>query len=82
MYYHILALEEGKVSEEYNINKSHRVVILFEHESILKATLERVKEISDFDGFEKFFILKSNQNLEKDFFNNWFDLSGGKCSFF
>jgi hypothetical protein len=50
------------------------VAIIFEFESILKATIERLKEIEDFKGFEHFFIFKTNEDLKENFFNNWRDL--------
>jgi hypothetical protein len=81
LYYHLLAIEQGAGAEKYNMNKSHRVVVIFEFESILNATIERVQQIQDFQGFEKFFIFKTSKDLEKDFFNNWKDLNNNIVSF-
>ncbi|CAA6810859.1 MAG: Unknown protein [uncultured Campylobacterales bacterium] len=74
LYFHLLALEEGKGAEKYQMQKNHRVAVIFEFESILKATLERIQNINEFKGFEKFFIFKTNESLNKSFFNDWIDL--------
>ncbi len=81
LYYHLLALEEGKGAEKYKLEKNHRVAIVFEFESILKATLERLQEIEDFKGFEHFFIFKTNESLKKEFFSNWITLDNKISSF-
>lgn len=80
LFYHLLAIEEGTGAEKYTMNKSHRVLVIFEFESILKATIERLSKIQDFEGFEKFFIFKTNEELEKDFFNNWYTIDQRKTT--
>ena len=74
LFYHLLALEEGTGALKYDMQKSHRVLIVFEFEGILKATIERLSKIEDFKGFEKFFFFKTEEELKKDFFNGWLNL--------
>ena len=80
LFYHLLSIEEGTGAEKYNTEKSQRVLIIFEFENILKATIERLSKISDFKGFEKFFIFKTNEELEKDFFKNWHTIDKRKVT--
>lgn len=81
LYYHLLALEEGTGAEKYKMNKNHRVAILFEHQGILKATIERLQQIEDFREFEKFFIFKTNKDLALNFYENWLTFTGKKVNF-
>jgi hypothetical protein len=81
LYYHLLAIEQGAGAEKYQINKSHRVVVVFEFESILKATIERLGKIEDFKGFEKFFIFKTSQSLKSNFFDEWIDIDNQLTKF-
>ena len=71
LLYHLISIEEGTGAEKYKIEKSQRVLVIFEYESILKATIERLSKIANFEGVEKFFIFKTNEDLKKDFFNGW-----------
>ena len=81
LYYHLLAIEQGAGAEKYQMKKSHRVAVVFEFEGILKATLKRIEKIAEFEGFEKFFIFKTNEELKKDFFNGWVTLNNKKTTF-
>lgn len=78
LFYHLIAMAEDEVFEKYNIERNQRVLVVFEFESILKATLERLSKIGDFIGFEKYFLFKTNAEIEKDFFNGWYDLNNNK----
>lgn len=80
LYYHLLVIEEGGGAEKYQMKKSHRVLIVFEFESILKSTIERLSKVSDFEGFEPFFIFKTEKELKDDFFNNWLKIDNQRTT--
>lgn len=81
LYYHLLALEEGKGAERYKLEKNHRVAVVFEFQGILEATIERLQDIQEFKGFEKFFIFKTNADLKEDFYNDWLTFDNRKVGF-
>ena len=82
LYNHLLVLEQGSASTKYKFHKSNRVVVVFEFESIKKATMKRLSELETFKPFNKFFIFKTNKELENnDFLNNWSLINGEKTTF-
>lgn len=82
LYNHLLVLEQGSASTKYNFEKNNRVVVIFEFESIKKATMKRLSELETFKPFNKFFIFKTNEELENnDFLNGWSLINGEKTTF-
>ena len=70
---------EGIPSKKYDHPKGNRNLILFEHESYIQATIDRIKQdpyLSQFEGLERFFYFKSIEAVKNDFGRSWRDLEG------
>jgi len=74
---HIIALSEGTASERFKIKSGARVVYVFEKEVSKKAVMKELSNDKDFMSFEKYFLFKSNTELERGFFAGW-KLAGGQ----
>ncbi len=75
---HITAIAENVVSRKYNYtNKPHKVVVICEFESVKNSVIKNLQKIDGIEHYNKFFIFKTNAELEKDFYNNW-TLIGGE----
>ena len=74
---HGKAILKGSANEKYNIKKGYRTLWVFEHESILVATLERLQQNSFFDRMNEFFLFKSLEQIkDSDFFEGWRNVAG------
>lgn len=72
---------EGIPSKKYNHPKGNRNLIIFEHESYMQATIDRIKQdpyLGQFEGLERFFYFKSIEAVKNDFGGSWSDLEGKK----
>lgn len=77
-----IAIYEGATIPKFPEKKSCRLLLVFEHESILQATLQRIKTIlSDFEDPESVIFANTSEGIKKDFGTNWIDLSGKKIDF-
>lgn len=74
-------IEEGLISDKVNIEKAARVCIVFEHKSILEATIERLNKMDNIQHFKPFFIFKPQNELENNFIDNWCFWDKKKTSF-
>lgn len=76
---HGKAILKGSANERYNFKKGYRTLWVFEHESILKATLDRLNKDVFFDRLKEYFLFKSLAQIEKEnFFSEWRNLAGIK----
>lgn len=70
---------EGIPSKKYDHEKANRNLIIMEHESYIKPTIERIKNdpyLNQFEGVERFFYFKSIEATKNDFGALWNDLEG------
>ncbi len=81
LHTHIVAIAEGVVSKKYNLQKVHKVVVVCEYESVKTSVIQRLKEESNIEYYNNFFIFKTNSELEEDFSNNWTLINGEQVSF-
>jgi hypothetical protein len=81
LYIHCIALSQGVVTSKYNFEKSHRVAIVFERESVKTATIKRLQALKEFIYFYNYFIFKTNDEIKNDFCNNWMLIDGSKVGF-
>jgi len=75
----IYATFEGIPSKKYDHEKANRNLIIMEHESYIKPTIERIKNdpyLAQFEGVERFFYFKSIEATKNDFGALWNDLEG------
>ena len=74
---HVQALSSGSMADiaqgrcrdllhdaDFTFNKSWRVLVVFEHESIMKATIERMNAIPLFQSFTQHFAFKTLDQLQ------------------
>ena len=81
LYVHIHAIAKGVVSKKYNIEQSHRVVVVCEYESVKKSAILRLQKEAGIENYYKHFIFKTNAELEEDFYHNWTLISGERTNF-
>jgi hypothetical protein len=79
---HVKALALGTASEKYNYQFAHRVVLVFEHESMKQALIERTKNNPYFSEVAICFRCKSIEGVETDFFRGWETLTGESTGLF
>ena len=82
IYQHAVAIAEKAPVKKYKVEKDCRVVMVFEHESIKSAVMSRMKSDKDLIQFKKYFLLKTHEEVETDFFNGWCFFDGIKVDFF
>lgn len=78
---HCVAISEGGAPDKYGIQSAARVYYVFESESCLKSTLSELLQLPEYENFQKFFLFKSKDSLESDFFGGWLYASGEVSSF-
>lgn len=81
LYVHIIAISEGAVSKKYNFQKSHKVIVVCEYESVKQSVIQKLQSGQDIEYYNDFFIFKTNAELEVDFYNNWTLLNGEPVTF-
>ena len=70
------AIENGSISDHLNIQKAVRILVVFEHESIMQATIARLDEVEGIRDFGNHFYFKTGVETN---FNEWFDVNGEKA---
>lgn len=79
---HAAAIGLGSPSIKYGIQKSHRILCIFEHESNKKAVLERMQADSVLAELKNHFLLKSLANMHgQTFRDRWDNINGELVSF-
>lgn len=76
-----LAINEGAAGEKYGIEQSSRNLIVMEHESYIKNTIEWIKKdpyFEQFDELEEYFFFKSLKDTKDNFADGWVDIKGKK----
>ena len=69
---HIEVLDDRLLAKKLGLDQMHRIGVVFEHESIMVATMKRLMgAYGDDNGLFKFFIFKHNEHIQSDFFNHW-----------
>lgn len=81
LYVHIIAISQRAVSKKYNFQKSHKVVVVCEHESVKNSVMQRLQKEKGIEDYNNFFIFKTNAELKEDFYNNWTQLNGESVTF-
>lgn len=81
LYVHIIAISRNSVSIKYKFQKSHRIVVVCEEQSVKNSIIQRLQKIDGIEHYNKFFIFKTNTELQEDFFNNWTLISGEQTTF-
>lgn len=78
---HIFAISEKAVSKKYNFKKSHKVIVVCEHESVKQSVIQRLQDEKGIEDYNNFFIFKTNAELEANFYNNWTLINGDQVTF-
>lgn len=77
LYQHLEVQLLGTPAEVYGIPQAYDVLLLFKHDSVKQALIERAKKDPAFKGFSDYFLLKSMEELApEDFFQSWKTLDG------
>lgn len=82
IYTHIIAMSKKAVSKKYEYEKSYKVAIVCEHESVKNSVVKRLQKENGIQLYDNFFIFKTNAELKENFCNNWTSISEKQVSFF
>ncbi|QOY51975.1 replication-relaxation family protein [Candidatus Sulfurimonas baltica] len=78
---HAIAISEGIASQKYNFERSNRVVVVCEFETLKNIVTYKMKQMKIFDNLHNFFIFKTNDEMKNYFFSDWSLISGQKVDF-
>lgn len=71
------ALETASPSVQFEHDRGFRILAVFEHESIMQATIERVQASKNFDNVRDFYLFKPYKAvMQGNVFDNWFTADG------
>jgi len=69
---HIIALKSRAVAKKYGTDKLHRIGLVFEHQTILEATVRRCQLLyGDNTDLYRLFIFKTNEQAKNHFYDDW-----------
>lgn len=71
------ATDETLVADTFGYEVANRVLCSFEHESNMKAVIERIHNENIFkqNGIEKFFFFNLHESIKQDFGKNWLSIN-------
>lgn len=78
---HLQSITEDIYEKQFGFQKSPRIAIVCESESVKYNTIKRLKQDRKFDNFHNFFIFKSSGELQQSFNKNWSLIDGQRVSF-
>ena len=81
IYSHCMVIKEAAAKDKYKFDRNNRVVIVFEHDKVMDSVIRKCQVDESLKRFKDFFLFKSNQTLEFDFFTKWRNLHGDKIVF-
>lgn len=74
---HLYLLTSGRLSIKYKYQWAHRILVVFENESIMRAALSRCANMPLFQYTHEHFLFKTLDSiLKEDFFHGWLSLHG------
>lgn len=80
---HGQAIGLGSPSLQFGFQKAHRVIVVFERESLKQAVIKRAKGMPFFSQIMDYFLLKSLDELKSgSFFEGWWSLKGRRKGLF
>lgn len=68
---YVEALKLGSPSIKYSFNRGNRILCVFEFESMMKATIQRVNQDGYFTHTRKFFLFKTLEQMKENALMNW-----------
>ena len=81
IYSHCIVIKEAAAKNKYNFDRNNRVIIIFEHDKVMNSVIKKCQADESLKRFSDFFLFKSNQMLEFDFFTKWKNLRGEEMVF-
>ena len=82
LYVHIHAILKQAVSLKYDYKKPYKVVVVCEERSVKDSVIKRLAKVQGIEHYNNFFIFKTNDELEEDFYTNWTLINREKTNFF
>lgn len=79
---HQYAINKGTPTEKYEHKHANRVILLFEQEATKNAVIKRANELNDYSSYKAHFLLKTCEELQQDFFNNWQNFDGQRVNLY
>ena len=75
---HAKAILLKSANEKYHFPQGYRTLWIFEHESIMQATISKLKENSFFSHLTEYFLFKPLSELDQDMTQDWRNIAGQK----
>lgn len=82
LYVHIITISKGAIFEKYNYSKPYKVVVVCEEESVKTSVIKRLQQEKGIEHYNNFFIFKTNNELQENFYSNWTLIDEKKVNFF
>ena len=83
LHKHAQALSFKCTHRQFNIDtdRSYTIVLIFQYESIMRATIERIQEEGAFQNIARYFLCKTIEDVNKNQLDKWVDLNGEEVGF-
>lgn len=81
MVNHAYALASGVYSDAYEVSKPARIYYVFEFESCMNAAIREFLNHAGLNKFNQYFLFKSIDSLQHDFYQNWFNAEQQQSNF-
>ena len=75
-FVHAKAILLKSANEKYGFNRGYRTLWIFEHRSIMEATIDRLAQLSFFEHMKEYFLFKALEDIGEDFFEGWRNVAG------
>lgn len=79
---HQFAIHKGTPTEKYEHKNANRVILLFEEETTRNAVIKRANELKAYSTYKAHFLLKTYDDITKEFFSNWRNFDGKKINLY
>lgn len=73
---HAKAILLGSANKKYHLQQGYRTLWVFEHASILEATLRNLSDSAFFKNLTEYFLFKPLEEIGDSFFEGWSNLDG------
>lgn len=75
---HAQAVLRGSLNHRFNLSYGYRSLWVFEHESIMLKTLERLQTVPLFENLREYFLFKTIDQFADSVFTDWLNVSGDR----
>jgi len=78
---HCMAISQGSASDKYEVDKAARVYYVYEEESCKRAVMKELRDNPNYKDVNKYFLFKTMESLQIDFYTGWQHFNGELVNF-